>query len=42
LIVLDTHAWVWWAGETDYLSVAAAEAIADADIAGFDPARVLW
>jgi PIN domain nuclease of toxin-antitoxin system len=34
LIVLDTHAWVWWAGETGDLSVAASEAISDADWVG--------
>jgi PIN domain nuclease of toxin-antitoxin system len=34
LIVLDTHAWVWWVGETGDLSAAAAEAISEADRIG--------
>jgi PIN domain nuclease of toxin-antitoxin system len=34
LIVLDTHAWVWWVGETGDLSDAAAEAISEADRIG--------
>jgi PIN domain nuclease of toxin-antitoxin system len=34
LIVLDTHAWVWWAGETGDLSPAAAGAIAEAEEIG--------
>jgi PIN domain nuclease of toxin-antitoxin system len=34
LIVLDTHAWVWWAGETGHLSRVADEAIAEADEIG--------
>lgn len=34
MIVLDTHAWVWWAGETDDLSAAASEAISEADEVG--------
>lgn len=34
MIVLDTHAWVWWAGETGDLSAAAAEAISEADRIG--------
>jgi PIN domain nuclease of toxin-antitoxin system len=34
LIVLDTHAWVWWAGETGDLSAAASEAISAADRIG--------
>lgn len=34
MIVLDTHAWVWWAGETGDLSPAAAEEITGADQIG--------
>jgi PIN domain nuclease of toxin-antitoxin system len=34
LIVLDTHAWVWWAGETGDLSHAAELAIAEAEQVG--------
>jgi PIN domain nuclease of toxin-antitoxin system len=34
LIVLDTHAWVWWVGETGDLSPAAALAISDAEEIG--------
>ena len=34
VIVLDTHAWVWWAGETGDLGGAAAEAISEADRVG--------
>lgn len=34
MIVLDTHAWVWWAGETGDLSATAAEAIAEAEEIG--------
>jgi PIN domain nuclease of toxin-antitoxin system len=34
LIVLDTHAWVWWAGETGHLSPAAARAIGEAEQIG--------
>ena len=34
MIVLDTHAWVWWAGETGDLSPAAAQAIAEAEEIG--------
>jgi len=34
LIVLDTHAWVWWAGETGDLSAAAAVEIAEAEQIG--------
>lgn len=31
MIVLDTHAWVWWAGETGDLSPTAAQAITEAE-----------
>ena len=31
MIVLDTHAWLWWASDPDRLSVRAKRAIADAD-----------
>lgn len=34
MIVLDTHAWVWWAGETGDLSSAAARAIVEAERIG--------
>jgi PIN domain nuclease of toxin-antitoxin system len=34
LIVLDTHAWVWWVGETGDLSPAAEQAIAEAEQIG--------
>lgn len=34
MIVLDTHAWVWWVGETGDLSSAAAQAISEADRIG--------
>jgi PIN domain nuclease of toxin-antitoxin system len=34
LIVLDTHAWVWWVGETGDLSPAAKRAIAEAEQIG--------
>jgi PIN domain nuclease of toxin-antitoxin system len=34
LIVLDTHAWVWWAGETGHLSRTAAAEIAEAEQIG--------
>lgn len=31
MILLDTHAWIWWAGGSAELSFAAAQAIAEAD-----------
>ena len=34
MIVLDTHAWIWWAGETGDLSAAASKAISEADRIG--------
>lgn len=34
MIVLDTHAWVWWVGETGDLSGAAAEEISAAEQIG--------
>lgn len=34
MIVLDTHAWVWWVGGTDDLSPAAERAIAEAEQIG--------
>ncbi len=34
MIVLDTHAWIWWVGETGDLSPRAAEAIAGAERVG--------
>ena len=32
MILLDTHAWIWWADECDELSPAASQAIAAADV----------
>ena len=34
MIVLDTHAWVWWATESKQLSVRARRAIAESDEIG--------
>jgi PIN domain nuclease of toxin-antitoxin system len=34
LIILDTHAWVWWAGQTGHLSPAAARAIDESEQIG--------
>jgi len=34
VILLDTHAWIWWASESPALSEAAAEAITGADVIG--------
>ena len=34
MIVLDTHAWVWWAGETGDLSPTAERAISEAEQIG--------
>jgi PIN domain nuclease of toxin-antitoxin system len=34
LIVLDTHAWVWWVGETGDLSASAERAISEAEQIG--------
>ncbi len=34
MIILDTHAWVWWATESRHLSLRARRAIADADELG--------
>ncbi len=34
MIVLDTHAWIWWAAEPRRLSVRAREAIAQAESLG--------
>ena len=34
MIVLDTHAWVWWVGETGDLSHAAERAISEAERIG--------
>jgi PIN domain nuclease of toxin-antitoxin system len=41
LIVLDTHAWVWWAGQTGHLSPAAARRIAEAERVGV-PTICCW
>jgi len=37
LIVLDTHAWVWWAAEPERLSSKARSAIEEADALGVSP-----
>jgi PIN domain nuclease of toxin-antitoxin system len=37
LIVLDTHAWIWWNAEPDKLSGLARQAIDDADEVGICP-----
>lgn len=34
MIVLDTHAWLWWVGETGDLSAAASEEISGAEQIG--------
>ena len=34
MIVLDTHAWVWWATESKQLSMRARRAIAESDALG--------
>lgn len=34
MIVLDTHAWIWWVADRERLSSAAARAIADSDAIG--------
>ena len=34
MIILDTHAWVWWATESRHLSLRARRAITDADELG--------
>jgi PIN domain nuclease of toxin-antitoxin system len=34
MIILDTHAWIWWITESENLSVQATEAINKADIIG--------
>jgi PIN domain nuclease of toxin-antitoxin system len=41
LIVLDTHAWVWWAGETGHLSADATRRIAEAEQIGV-PTICCW
>ena len=41
MVVLDTHALVWWAGDPGRLSAKAAAAIAKADRVGL-PAIVFW
>jgi PIN domain nuclease of toxin-antitoxin system len=40
LIVLDTHAWIWWRADPGRLSTAAAQAIADADRVGLSSMSV--
>ncbi|NUQ01161.1 MAG: type II toxin-antitoxin system VapC family toxin [Armatimonadetes bacterium] len=34
MILLDTHAWIWWACEAPELSAVAKQAIEDADVIG--------
>lgn len=34
MIILDTHAWIWWVNESGKLGPAAEQAIADADQLG--------
>ena len=34
MIILDTHAWIWWVNESATLTSAAAQAIAAADLLG--------
>jgi PIN domain nuclease of toxin-antitoxin system len=41
VVVLDTHAWLWWVDAPGRLSVAAAEAIERADAVGV-PAICCW
>jgi len=41
VITLDTHSWLWWVTEPAYLSDAAMNAIADADVLCI-PAIVCW
>ena len=41
VIVLDTHAWLWWMNESNKLSVNALEAINSADLIGI-PAINCW
>jgi PIN domain nuclease of toxin-antitoxin system len=37
LIILDTHAWIWWNAEPDKLSGPARQAIDEADEVGICP-----
>ena len=37
MIVLDTHAWIWWVAESKQLSAVARKAIANADTIGIHP-----
>ncbi len=41
MIILDTHAWLWWANESTKLSSKANEIIQEADIIGI-PAICCW
>ncbi|MBD2152366.1 PIN domain-containing protein [Pseudanabaena sp. FACHB-1277] len=41
MIILDTHAWLWWMNESNKLSVKALEAINSADLIGI-PAINCW
>ena len=34
MIVLDTHAWLWWVSDPDRLSRAAREAVGQSDVVG--------
>jgi PIN domain nuclease of toxin-antitoxin system len=40
VIVLDTHAWIWWRADPDRLSAAAARAVAEADRVGISSISV--
>lgn len=37
MILLDTHAWIWWVTESDNLSAKASQAIAKVDCVAVHP-----
>jgi PIN domain nuclease of toxin-antitoxin system len=41
MIILDTHAWLWWANESKNLSTIADKAIQETDMIGI-PAISCW
>ena len=41
MIILDTHAWIWWSNGSDKLSSAALQAIESTDLIGI-PAICCW
>ncbi len=41
MIILDTHAWIWWTNESTNLSVKALDAIQETDLIGI-PAISCW